>query len=188
MHSGVATELTDGFALGVSILVALTGQPAKDLKQRCRHMLKFPDRPERWQKPGVPDEAAGEWDGATACSLAEVIVGLNEMWAEDRTPMPEVLERLKAIAAAAGADAAPAGAEAAGAAEERCCIICEAAPRDVRFACGHAIVCAGCLPMVVERHQQCPTCCVAFGAQPVAEQGAHVNAAPTFVLPTGRRE
>ena len=60
MGSGVATELTDGFALGMTILVAFTGQPASDLKQRCRHMLKFPDKPERWQKPGVPDEAASE--------------------------------------------------------------------------------------------------------------------------------
>ena len=42
---------------------------------------------------------------------------------------------------------------------------------------------AGCLPEVVERCRKCPTCDVAFGAQPVAERGAHVRAAPTFVMP-----
>ena len=67
--------------------------------------------------------------------------------------------------------------------EARVCIICEEAPREVRFACGHAIVCAGCLPEVVERCRKCPTCDVDFGAQPVAERGAHVRTAPTFVLP-----
>ena len=183
----MATELTDGFALGMTILVAFTGQPASGLKQRCRHMLKFPDKPERWQKPGVPDEAAGEWEGATACALAEISNGLDERWAEDRMPLPEVLEKLETMAAAAGADDAAAASAAAETAEPRYCIICEAAPREVRFACGHAIVCAGCLPTVVERHRQCPTCGVAFGAQPVLERGAHVGAAPTFVMPAGRQ-
>ena len=63
------------------------------------------------------------------------------------------------------------------------CIICEAAPREVRFACGHATVCSACLPSVVDTHRKCPTCGVAFGAQPIAEQGAHVQSAPTFVMP-----
>ena len=36
VQDGVATVLMDGFALGVTILVALTGQPAPGLKQRCR--------------------------------------------------------------------------------------------------------------------------------------------------------
>ena len=108
MQDGVATELTDGFALGMTILVAFTGQPASGLKQRCRHMLKFPDKPERWQKPGVPDEAAGSWDAAAATGLAEAIVGLNEVWAEDRMPLSEVLQKLETMAAAAGADNAAA--------------------------------------------------------------------------------
>ena len=60
------------------------------------------------------------------------------------------------------------------------------APREVRFACGHAIVCSGCLPSVVQQHRKCPTCGVAFGAEPVMERGQHVGAAPTFVLPPAR--
>ena len=149
-------------------------------------MLKDPTSPERWQKPGVADEAAGDWEGGVACEIAVIANGLDERWAEDRMPLSEVLKRLEAAAAAAGVD----GSEAAGSSstadeevEARCCIICEAAPREVRFACGHAVVCGACLPSVVQQHGKCPTCGAAFGAQPVLEQGQQVAAGPTFVLP-----
>ena len=147
-------------------------------------MLKDPTSPERWQKPGVADEAAGDWEGGAACVIAEIVVGLDEKWAEDRMPLSEVLKRLEA--AAAGADASQVASSTAAAEEEaeaRCCIICEAAPREVRFACGHAVVCGACLPSVVQQHGKCPTCGAAFGAQPVLEQGQQVAAGPTFVLP-----
>ena len=147
-------------------------------------MLKDPTSPERWQKPGVADEAAGDWEGGAACEIAKIVVGLDEKWAEDRMPLSEVLKRLEA--AAAGADASQAASSTAAAEEEaeaRCCIICEAAPREVRFACGHAVVCGACLPSVVQQHGKCPTCGAAFGAQPVLEQGQQVAAGPTFVLP-----
>ena len=123
MHSGVATELTDAFALGVVVLMTLTSLPAKDLKQRCQHMLKFPESQALWQKPGVPDAAAGAWAGAQeselvglTCKLAEIVVGLNEQWAEDRMPLLDVLGRLEATVAAADAYSARAAAAAAAAA------------------------------------------------------------------------
>ena len=182
LQSGVATELTDGFAFGVTVLMALTGLPAAEIKQRCRHMLKWPTQPQRWQPPGVPDVAAGSWDSGASSGLAEVIQGLTDEWGEDRMPLPDVLARLEAMVVAATVSSSEA--EAAAAAEEaRVCIICEEAPREVRFACGHALVCNGCLPVVLEQCKKCPTCDRPFGAQPVAERGAHVRVAPTFVLP-----
>ena len=84
---GVATELTDGYAFGVTVLMALTGLPAAGIKQRCRHMLRWPTQPQRWQPPGVPDVAAGSWDGGASSSLAEVVQGLSELWAEERMPL-----------------------------------------------------------------------------------------------------
>ena len=95
-------------------------------------------------------------------------------------PLPDVLARLEAMVVAA--TASPSEAKAA-AEEARVCIICEEAPREVRFTCGHALVCNGCLPVVVGQYKKCPTCDRPFGAQPVAERGAHVRVAPTFVLP-----
>ena len=177
MESGEATVLTDAFALGVTVLMVLTGLPSASIRQRCRLMQKWPTQPSRWQAPGVPDKEAGSWDEAVAIGLAEIVVGVTELWEEDRMPLSEVLGRLEAMAAAIGADTP------AVATESRLCIICEEAPREVRFACGHAIVCKGCLLVVVERHRKCPMCNVAFGAQPVAEHGAHVRIAPTFLLP-----
>eukprot|EP00964_Phaeocystis_antarctica_P098395 scaffold64412_cov59-Phaeocystis_antarctica.AAC.2 len=153
MQSGEATVLTDAFALGVTVLMALTSLPTANIRQRCRHMQKWPTQPSRWQAPGVPDKEAGSWDEAVAISLAEIVVGVTELWEEDRMPLSEVLERLEAMAVAAGADAP------AVATEARLCIICEEAPREVRFACGHATVCKGCLPVVVERHRKCPWPC-----------------------------
>ena len=180
LQDGVASELTDGFAFGVTVLMALTGLPAAGIKQRCRHMLKWPTQPQRWQPPGVPDVAAGSWDGGASSGLVEVYLSLTEEWAEDRMPLPDVLARLEAMVVAATASSSEAEAEAA---EARVCIICEEAPREVRFACGHALVCNGCLPVVVAQYKKCPTCDRPFGAQPVAERGTHVRGAPTFVLP-----
>ena len=40
MESGEATVLTDAFALGVTVLMALTGLPAANIKQRYRHWPK----------------------------------------------------------------------------------------------------------------------------------------------------
>ena len=177
LQSSEATVLTDAFAFGVTVLMALTGLPSASIRQRCRHMQQRPTQPSRWQAPGVPDAEGGTWDEAVAIGLAEIVVGLTEQWEDDRMPLAEVLERLEAMAVASGADAPAAPTEA------RMCIICEEAPREVRFACGHATVCKGCLPYVLERHRKCPMCDVAFGAQPVAEHGAHVRTAPTFVLP-----
>ena len=181
LQTGEATVLTDVFALGVTVLMALTGLPSASIKQRCRHMFKWPTQPSRWQPPGVPDGEAGSWDQALVICLAEIVVGLKEEWEEDRMPLSEVLQRLEAMAAATGADALVAASETTN--EARMCIVCEDAPREVRFACGHATVCKNCLPNILERHRKCPMCNVAFGAQPVAEHGAHVRAAPTFVLP-----
>ena len=189
LQSGHATVLTDAFALGVTILMVLTGLPSASIRQRCRRMHQHPTQPSRWQAPGVPDEQAGSWDEGAMIGLAEIVVGLDAHWEEDRMPLPEVLERLEAMAAASSADA-PAAASADDPAmeteelsEARMCIICEEAPREVRFACGHALVCNGCLPVVLEQCKKCPTCDRPFGAQPVAERGTHVRVAPTFVLP-----
>ena len=106
MNDGVATELTDGFAFGVTVLLTLTGLPTVGIKQRCRHMLKWPTQPQRWQPPGVPDAAAGSWDGGASSGLAEVIQSLTEEWAEDRMPLPDVLARFEAMVVAATAASA----------------------------------------------------------------------------------
>ena len=106
LQSGEATVLTDAFALGVTVLMALTGLPSANIRQRCRHMQKWPTQPSRWQAPGVPDVDAGSCDEAVVISLAEIVTGLKEEWEEDRMPLSEVLERLEAMAPASTGEVA----------------------------------------------------------------------------------
>jgi len=56
------------------------------------------------------------------------------------------------------------------------------APREVRFRCGHSNCCRHCYQTVVlaDAEPKCPTC---RQLAVVAEQGAQVNAAPTWVPP-----
>ena len=190
LQSGVATELTDAFAFGVTALMVLTGLPTTEIKQRCRHMLKWPAQPHKWQPPGVPDAKGGAWGEGVATCLAEVVAGLVAEWAEDRMPLADVLDQLEALATEAGADAAESSKTAAGVVEEekeeeeRVCIICFSAPREVRFSCGHATCCEVCLPLVLARRSDCPTCNTPFGEQPVISRGPHVGAEATFLMPS----
>jgi eukaryotic-like serine/threonine-protein kinase len=40
--AGHVSEVNDGFAMGITILVALTGLPATDIQPRCRQLLRNP--------------------------------------------------------------------------------------------------------------------------------------------------
>ena len=153
MNELVHSEVTDGYAAGITMLVTLTGKPAVGLHAQCRSMLRFPDSPDKWQAPGVPDAAAGEWPTDVVSKLASLVVGTSlSAFKEDRTPLPEALSELEAIASAAseavpplqGADDTSAAAAAASPAsaspeEARSCVICLDKDREVRFACGHCV-------------------------------------------------
>ena len=106
---GQASELTDGYALGLTILVTLTGQPisghGNELMQRCRGMLMHPDERERWEAPGRPDPRAGNWPARVACGLARLVAGLAwENVAEQRLPLPEALKALEDLAKCVGGE------------------------------------------------------------------------------------
>ena len=101
-------------------------------------------------------------------------------------PLPDVLARLEAMVVAATAPSSEAEAEAA---EARVCIICEEAPREVRFACGHALVC-NALPARRRRAvQEVPDLRPALrraaggGARHARARGAHLRAAQVASAP-----
>ena len=71
------SPLTDGYALGITILMALVAQPAVGLKRACKLLLKYPEQPGRWQAPAVPDTAAGEWPEHVVATLATMVGGLT---------------------------------------------------------------------------------------------------------------
>ncbi|EOD04404.1 hypothetical protein EMIHUDRAFT_453901 [Emiliania huxleyi CCMP1516] len=156
---GQASQLTDGFALGITLLVALTGRGALGLLNECYDALEEPDTAE-----GIAAADAG-WSAAQAEELARLVVGLAYERKRKRMPLADALPRLEAMTEAAGEMAASpppslAGAVAAeaDADAERQCDLCWSAPRSVRFACGHALYCEACVPRVLERDTNCPTC------------------------------
>ena len=67
------SPLTDGFAMGITILMALVALPAVGLKAKCRLMLRHPHAPERWQPPCVPDASAGEWPTRVVSCVLETV-------------------------------------------------------------------------------------------------------------------
>ena len=144
--------LTDGYAMGVTILVALTGQSAIGLRKTCKALLKHPSSPERWQAPGVPDAAAGAWPMHVVSAMAVMASSLTQDDEDERMPLTHALQKLEAIVAEAGGhetaasiepavDEAARGRMATVAEEEveetRECMLCMSAPREVRFLCGH---------------------------------------------------
>ena len=91
----------------------------------------------------VASHEADEQRRAAIQAALKVIQGLDEKW---------VLAQLEAMVVAAGTSTAAyaAACSTSSAVEEaRLCTICEAVPREVRFACGLATVCNTCLPVVV---------------------------------------
>ena len=136
-------EVTDGYAIGVTLLVALTARPAIGVHEVCRRMLRFPERSDRWEPPGVPDSTAGEWPADVVSKLVEVVVGTSlEHFKEDRMLLTEALASLEAIVEeaadeAAVEDEAPPHVDALP--EARVCTICLDNDREVRFACGHCV-------------------------------------------------
>ena len=180
----IMNELTDGFAMGITILCTLTGLEAKGILSGCRVMLRKPSKRAKWCAPGLPDTTAGKWPDAVACGLVKLVIGLSEGYADERMLLPEALGILEALTAAAGGQAATADGQSA---EARLCIVCEHAPRAVRFCCGHAQYCNSCWTSTrasgTRWSRECPTCNAPLGSDAVAENGAHVGMAPTFCMP-----
>ena len=125
----------------------------------------------------MPDGSAGEWPAAVMSEALTIVVGLSRGVQhtiddpEDRLPLPDALRRLEALGDAAppepegAADAAPPAAQP----EVRMCSVCEAAPREVRFRCGHACCCRGCVALVQAHADLCPQCRAPLGADPIGE-------------------
>ena len=88
--------MSDGYAMGVTALMALTGLPVRDIKNKCRKLLRFPDQPAQWEAPGTPDTAAGAWPEPVAVALARAISGLvRGEYADERVPLQTSLPLLQ---------------------------------------------------------------------------------------------
>ena len=133
------SPLTDGFAMGITILVALVALPAVGLHERCRLMLTHPHAPERWQSTGEPVAIDGEWPAHVVSCVLEAVAGLTRQYAADRLPLGDVLRDFEAMALEAAEGEGEVGGKgeaAATAHERRLCVVCEARPRTVSVRLG----------------------------------------------------
>jgi len=171
IQSGRFSELTDGYAMGVSLLMCLGGRSAIDVIDRFGNAL------ERSAPAANFTDPAAEWPPDVAEQALEIVRGL--MWGQTpsrRTKLSEALSRLEDLANAQGLR--PGLTDAAD--DNRSCVICMSAPRSVRFGCGHALCCTvnGCAAAILRRGV-CPNCRVPISS--VADEGDHIALEHTFV-------
>jgi hypothetical protein len=158
---GQCSELTDGFAMGVTMLVAMVGLPAANILQPCRLWLRKPEDPANWTAPALPDASAGEWPDDVKIVLATIVAGLTQQYEDERMPLSMALEQLEALCTRHGigeeATAAALAAEREARQPPSECVVCLDAPRQQRFACGHLLCCADCVEQMLST-SLCPTC------------------------------
>jgi hypothetical protein len=105
VHSGVACEMTDGYAFGVTVLMTLTQLATIDVVHRCRSMLMHPENRELWQAPAIPHVDAGAWPERVANELVFLVAGMTwEPRASRRMLLSVAHRRLEALAATVGVD------------------------------------------------------------------------------------
>jgi len=174
-QTGKYCQSTDGYALGITVLVALTGKSASVAHDECSEMFDDAERAVQFAAAGFP--------GSVAVSLARVIKALTySRSASGRKTVPSALQDLEDLCANMQGDEQqeiPVGI----AIDEveamvRECVVCMAAPRAVRFGCGHACCCESCAVLLAG--SRCPAC-----RMPILRTSSSLAADPTFIQPIG---
>ena len=83
------SELTDGFALGITMLMLLTGRVAVGLTHTCDEALEDPSL-----APGLADEIAA-WPASVAVELMVIAARLTTARKRNRMPLPDALVALR---------------------------------------------------------------------------------------------
>jgi len=91
--TGRYSVITDGYAMGITILVILTGKAVKHAKLAADDALNTPSL-----APSVADPKAGAWEPSVPTALVEEVKGLCWAIAKRRTPLPQAFERLERLA------------------------------------------------------------------------------------------
>eukprot|EP00900_Chrysochromulina_parva_P010300 jgi/Chrpa1/19271/Chrysochromulina_OHIO_Genome00003573-RA len=201
MASGMYTTMADAYAMGITMLVSFTGVDAVCAMRTCNEMLEAPSRAYEYA------DARAEWPNDETCTrLAQIIQGIVcGDRPSRRTPFDQAVseldevadelrlteakeERQKRLTQDQGAVAAVEGKAIPGEARvAKECQICMAAPREVRFACGHLVACEACTEDLLATSGQrvpqnkCPTCRARIVLLPGSKGGSEKCYEATYV-------
>jgi len=95
MGTGQYSEITDGYALGISLLVCLTARPAVGLLEACADALEEPTP----EIIATTYDTSAAWPPDVAVALTRVVIGLS--WARTRARRMTVANALTALEQAA---------------------------------------------------------------------------------------
>ena len=156
------TTQADAYAMGITMLVCLTGKEAVHAMRTCNEMLETPSRAFEYA------DARAEWPSHdTSTRLAQVIQGIvSGERPTQRTPFDQAVAEIEELAdeLRLTEERRSAASAAIGPRVAKECRICMAAPRGVRFACGHLVCCEACVDDLLATEFQrvpqnrCPTC------------------------------
>jgi hypothetical protein len=203
VNGGRVSEVTDGYALGVTILVCMTRQKAIvraahgddcPLTEACSELLANPSG----SSEAIYERAGVWWPASIAIEAAQLAAGLTcPRRRDDRTRVEDVKLSLEALAIASEMPAGivdtevPAGIVGTAAFDlpagidvdntARLCMVCMDANRSVRFSpCGHSTCCDECAALIMGRGDPCPNCRGPIDG--VNSRGPHVATEDTFVV------
>ena len=157
--SGQYSQTTDAYAMGVTLLVALSGRRALQAKDAADDALE--DLTDGAALQRALDPVAG-WPEPAARELLGIVKGLYwERRQQRRMSLASALETVERVCEDQGVR--PGMAEPAADADvPRMCVICMDAPRATRFRpCGHSQCCEACAALVTRRGggaSRCPYC------------------------------
>ena len=146
-QTGKYDTSADGYAVGVTLMMALTSRPAYDAAET------IVDRCCRATAEIVADPAAG-WPSKIAQELLNVANGLTCSPRRDRISVTDALRALEKMCLEEGIQVYQALEG-----DDHECVMCMCRPRQVRLGCGHRVLCEGCLRHLLARNEPACPCC-----------------------------
>lgn len=153
--SGQYSQTTDAYAMGITLLVALSGRHPREAKEAADNALENPE--DTAAVPQAIDQSAG-WPVGVAQQMLRVVKGLTYARQQrHRMTLATALRTLEGVCEDQGLGRGMA--EPAEPAAARECVICMDAPRATRFRpCGHSQCCEACAAELVDGNARCPSC------------------------------
>eukprot|EP00966_Prymnesium_polylepis_P261760 6046555-Prymnesium_polylepis.2 len=91
MQTGQYSETTDGYALGISLLMCLTARPAVGLLEACADALEDPSP----ETTAAMYDTSAAWPPDVAVALTRIVIGLS--WGRTRSRRMTVPNALTAL-------------------------------------------------------------------------------------------